>query len=263
MKIKFSMSRIFFWLTMIFFYLPIFLLVFYSFNDSKTSSFTFFSLRWYKELFFNSSDLWQVFLRSIVIAISSSSIAVIISTLGAIGIKWYNYRFKNYLKIVNYIPLILPDLIIGVSLLLFFNIQIMGFRNIPLGMMTIFIAHTTFNIPFSLLIILARLDEFDYSVIEASRDLGATEWQTLTKVILPNMTPGIVSGFLMSLTLSLDDFVITSFVTGINSDTLPIKIYSMLKFGVSPIVNALSTILVLGTLIIALSSRKVQKYMIN
>lgn len=260
---KFSISKIFFILTIIFFYLPVCLLIFYSFNEAKASTFTGFSLKWYKELFFNSRALWVVFLRSIIIAFSSSLVAVVISTLGAIGIKWYNYKVKNYLKIVNYIPLILPDLIIGVSLLLFFNIQIAGFKNIPLGMTTIFIAHTTFNIPFSLLIILSRLDEFDYSIVEASRDLGATEWQTLVRVILPSMLPGIISGLLMSLTLSLDDFVITSFVTGVNSDTLPIKIYSMLKFGVSPVVNALSTILVLGTFIIALSSKRIQKYIIN
>lgn len=200
------------------------------------------------------------FFRSIIIALTSSIFSVIIAVLGAIGIKWYNFKFKSYIKILNYIPLIIPDLIIGVSLLLFFN---MNFAKVPLGMITIFIAHTTFNIPFSLFIIMSRLSEFDFSIIEASRDLGASECQTLTKVVIPTMIPGILSAFLMSLTLSLDDFVITSFVTGTNSDTLPIQIYSMLKFGVKPTINALSTILILGTLILALSSRKLQKYMLK
>lgn len=260
---KRRVSLLFFILVLIFFYLPIFMLIALSFNESKGYQWTNFSIKWYKELFFNSPALWEAFLRSIIIAITSSTISVSIATLGSIGIKWYNSRMKSYVKILNYIPLIIPDLIIGVSLLIFFNLNITGNGGIPLGMLTIFIAHTTFNIPFALFIIMSRLDEFDYSIVEASRDLGATEWQSLIKVIIPSMTPGIVSAFLMSLTLSLDDFVITSFVTGNNSDTLPIQIYSMLKFGVTPTINALSTILILGTLVLAVSSRKLQKYMLS
>ena len=257
-KKKFSLF--FFVLVMVFFYLPIFMLIVLSFNSTKAYEFKSFSLRWYIELFTRSPKLWQAFERSILIALTSSSISVVIAVLGAIGIKWYNFKLKAYSRVLNYIPLVLPDLIIGVSLLLFFN---MNFAKIPLGMLTVFIAHTTFNIPFSLFIIMSRIDEFDFSIVEASRDLGATELQTLNKVILPTMIPGIISAFLMSMTLSLDDFVITSFVTGTNSDTLPIQIYSMLKFGISPTINALSTILILGTLILALSSRKLQKYMLS
>ena len=257
-KKKFSLF--FFVLVMLFFYLPIVMLIVLSFNSTKAYEFKSFSLRWYIELFTRSPKLWQAFGRSILIALSSSFISVVIAVLGSIGIKWYNFKLKSYSRVLNYIPLVLPDLIIGVSLLLFFN---MNFAKIPLGMLTIFIAHTTFNIPFSLFIIMSRIDEFDFSIVEASRDLGATELQTLNKVILPTMVPGIISAFLMSMTLSLDDFVITSFVTGTNSDTLPIQIYSMLKFGVSPTINALSTILILGTLILALSSRKLQKYMLS
>lgn len=257
---KKKLSLFFFVLVMVFFYLPIIMLIVLSFNSSKGYTFKSLSLRWYIELFTRSPRMWQAFLRSIVIALSSSMISVVIATLGAIGIKWYNFKVKSYVKILNYIPLVIPDLIIGVSLLIFFN---MSFAKIPLGMLTIFIAHTTFNIPFSLFIIMARLDEFDFSIVEASRDLGASEWQSLTKIIFPSMIPGIISAFLMSMTLSLDDFVITSFVTGTNSDTLPIQIYSMLKFGVSPTINALSTILILGTLILSISSRKLQKYMLS
>ncbi|WP_066899282.1 ABC transporter permease [Streptobacillus notomytis] len=260
MNEKRKFSLFFFVLVMIFFYLPIIMLIILSFNSSKGYEFKSFSLRWYIELFTKSPGLWQAFGRSIIIAVSSSTISVVIAILGAIGIKWYNFKVKSYVKILNYIPLVIPDLIIGVSLLLFFN---MNFAKIPLGMFTIFIAHTTFNIPFSLFILMSRLSEFDFSIVEASRDLGATELQTLNKIILPTMIPGIISAFLMSLTLSLDDFVITSFVTGNNSDTLPIQIYSMLKFGVSPTINALSTILIFGTLVLALSSRKLQKYMLS
>lgn len=255
-----TFSFIFFLLVIIFFYLPIIMLIVLSFNSSKSYAFKSFSLRWYITLFTKSPRLWQSFGRSIVIALTSSFISVFIATFGAIGVKWYNFKVKSYVKIVNYVPLVIPDLIIGVSLLIFFN---MSFSKIPLGMLTIFIAHTTFNIPFSLFIIMSRLYEFDFSIVEASRDLGANEFQTLKRVILPSMVPGIISAFLMSMTLSLDDFVITSFVTGANSDTLPIQIYSMVKFGVSPTINALSTILILGTLILALSSRKLQKYMLS
>ncbi|VWL85609.1 ABC transporter permease [Oceanivirga miroungae] len=252
-------SKIVFFSVIVFLYLPIIMLIVLSFNESKAYMWKAFSLKWYKELFLSSPKLWATFFRSIIIALTSSFIAVIIATLGAIGIKWYNYRIKGYVKLLAYIPLVLPDIIIGVSLLIFFNMN----KMIPLGMMSIFIAHTTFNIPFSLFIIMSRLDEFDYSIIEASRDLGATEFQSLTKVILPSMKPGIISAFLMSLTLSLDDYVITSFVTGPGSDTLPIQIYSMLKYGISPTINALSTILIIGTLVLALSSRKLQKYMLG
>ncbi len=252
-------STLFFALVIIFFYVPIIMLVILSFNASKAYVWDKFSLKWYKELFFNSPHLWITFWRSIVIALLSSSASVVIATLGAIGIKWYNFKMKNYVKILTYVPLVLPDLIIGVSLLIFFNMN----SNITLGLTTIFIAHTTFNIPFSLFIIMSRLDEFDFSIVEAARDLGATEFQTLIKIIIPTMTPGIISAFLMSLTLSLDDYVITSFVTGTNSDTLPIQIYSMLKFGISPTINALSTILIIGTLILSISSRKLQKYLLK
>ena len=263
MNEKRRISLLFFVLVMIFFYLPIIMLVTLSFNNSKNFIWTGFSLKWYIELFTSSPGLWQAFGRSILIGLTSSVLSVFVATFGAIGIKWYNSRMKNYVKFLNYIPLILPDLIIGVALLIFFNMQIGMYKGVELGMTTIFIAHTAFNIPFSLFIIMARLDEFDYSIVEAARDLGANEFQTLLKVILPSMMPGIVSAFLMAMTLSLDDFVITSFVTGTNSNTLPVQIYSMIKFGVSPVINALSTILIIGTIILSLSSRKLQKYMLN
>ena len=230
MNEKRRISLLFFVLVMIFFYLPIVMLVTLSFNNSKNFLWTGFSLKWYIELFTSSPDLWQAFGRSILIGLTSSVFSVFI---------------------------------IGVALLIFFNMQIGAYQGMELGMKTIFIAHTTFNIPFTLFIIMARLDEFDYSIVEAARDLGANEFQTLIKVILPSMMPGIISAFLMAMTLSLDDFVITSFVTGTNSNTLPVQIYSMIKFGVSPVINALSTILIIGTIILSLSSRKLQKYMLN
>jgi spermidine/putrescine transport system permease protein len=132
-----------------------------------------------------------------------------------------------------------------------------------LGLTTIFIAHTTFNIPFVLFIILSRLEEFDYSIVEAAYDLGATEWQALTKVIIPAILPGIISGFLIAVTLSFDDFVTTFFVAGPGSSTLPLRIYSMIRLGVSPVINALSVLLIGISIILTLSTKSLQKYLIK
>ena len=132
-----------------------------------------------------------------------------------------------------------------------------------MGLTTIFIAHTTFNIPFVLFIILSRLEEFDYSIVEAAYDLGATEWQALTKVIIPAILPGIISGFLIAVTLSFDDFVTTFFVAGPGSSTLPLRIYSMIRLGVSPAINALSVLLIGISIILTLSTKSLQKYLIK
>ena len=258
---KRRISLFFFILVLIFFYLPIIMLVVLSFNNSRGFSWGGFSLKWYIELFRNSPDLWEAVLRSILIALGSSFLSVVIATLGAIAIKWYNFKVKKYVKFISYIPLVIPDIIMGISLAIFFANIVKG--GVPLSMWTIFIAHTTFNIPFALFIIMSRLHEFDYSVVEAAYDLGASEFTTLVKVIIPMMMPGIIAGFLMAVTLSFDDFVITSFVSGNGQPTLPIYIYASIKRGVSPVVNALSVILIIGTIILTFSSRKLQKNLLG
>lgn len=258
---KRRISLFFFILVLIFFYLPIIMLVVLSFNNSRGFSWGGFSLKWYIELFRNSPDLWEAVLRSILIALGSSFLSVVIATLGAIAIKWYNFKVKKYVKFISYIPLVIPDIIMGISLAIFFANIVKG--GVPLSMWTIFIAHTTFNIPFALFIIMSRLDEFDYSVVEAAYDLGASEFTTLVKVIIPMMMPGIIAGFLMAVTLSFDDFVITSFFSGNGQPTLPIYIYASIKRGVSPVVNALSVILIIGTIILTFSSRKLQKNLLG
>lgn len=263
---KRKISLFFFILVLIFFYMPIMMLVILSFNNGRGFSWEGFSLKWYLELFIKSPDLWEAFLRSVLIAVTSSVISVVIATLGAIAIKWYNFKVKNYVKFVSYIPLVIPDIIMGISLAIFFanfRIPFLGIEGIPLSLWTVFIAHTTFNVPFALFIIMSRLDEFDYAVVEAAHDLGASEFQTLVKVIIPIMMPGIISGFLMAMTLSFDDYVITSFVSGNGEPTLPLYIYSSIKRGVSPVVNALSVILIIGTIILTFSSRKLQKNLLG
>lgn len=251
-------SLFFFLFTMLFFYLPLLILVIYSFNEGKSMVWKGFSLKWYRELFQYSENIWKAFRYSIGVAIVSGFLSTVIGTLGAIALKWYSFKSKKYLEILTVLPLVVPDIIIGVSLLILFaSIQL------KLGLLTIFIAHTTFNIPYVLFIVLARLDEFDYSVVEAAYDLGANERQTLQKVILPMLFPAIISGFLMAVTLSFDDFVITFFVAGPGSSTLPLRIYSMIRLGVSPVINALSVILILISVILTLSTKKLQKNFIG
>ncbi|MBN2419902.1 MAG: ABC transporter permease [Deltaproteobacteria bacterium] len=255
---KHRISGFFFWMTMLFFYAPLMVLIVFSFNEGRSMDFTGFSFRWYKVLFFDSAKLWGSFYNTVIIALSSALVSTLIGTLGAIGIYWYHFKLKKYLEVISYLPIILPEIIIGVSMLMFF-----AGMNMPLGLSTIIIAHITFNIPFVMLIVIARLSEFDYSIIEAAHDLGATEMDTLVKVIIPMCMPGILSGFLVAITLSIDDFVITFFVTGPGASTLPLHIYSMLRFGLSPAINALSVILIVGSLVMAFMSKKLFRHMFN
>ncbi len=239
-----------------FLFLPLAILIAYSFNAGKTAEWTGFSLDWYVKLFSGSRDLWRAFGNSISIALSSAVTATAVGTLGAVGMNWYRFRIKPYVKLVTFMPLIMPEIILGVSLLTFFT----GV-GLPLGWFSVYVAHTTFCLPFAFLMVTARLEEFDYSVIEAARDLGANERQTLAKVIVPMTMPGIVSGFLTAITLSMEDFVTTFFVAGAGSSTLPVTVFGqMTKGGISPVINALSTILILGTVMLSLLARNFLKY---
>lgn len=247
---KFSLSITILVITIVFLFLPLFFIGLYSFNGNKGTEFTDFSLVWYKELLCNSEDLWDALLNSLIIAFSSALVSTILGTLAAVGIKWYKFFGKNYIQSISFLPMVIPEVIIGVSTVIFF-----AGIGVPLGLFTIFAAHTTFCLPFVYLMVTARIDEFDFSIIEASRDSGATERQTMTKVIIPSILPGILSGFMMAVTMSLEDFVITFFVSGPGSTTLPLYVYSMIRFGVSPVINALSVLLVLVTLLIAIGLR--------
>ncbi len=249
-----SLSRIILIVTLLFLFLPLFHIVLYSFNESKGGDFTGFSMVWYKELFFNSPDLWESLFNSFFIAFTSSAVATVLGTLAAIGINWYKFKGKAYIQTISFLPMVLPEVIVGVSTVIFFS----GIH-LPLGLFTIFAAHTTFCLPFVFLMVLARLDEFDYSIIEAAHDLGATDRETMFKVIIPAILPGVLSGFMMSVTMSLEDFVITFFVSGPGSTTLPLYVYSMIRFGVSPVINALSFIMILFTVLFAFSIRKFLK----
>lgn len=246
----FSFSNTLLFLSLLFLFIPLFVIIFFSFNESKSSSFTRFSFVWYEELFLHSSRLWLSLFYSAIVAFFSALLATILGSLAAIGINWYKFLGRNYIKTTSFLPMVLPEVIMGVSLLIFLS----GIH-MNLGLVTIIIAHTTFCLPFVFLMVSARVDEFDYSIIEASRDLGATEKETLWLVIIPAIMPGIMSGFMMSITMSIEDFVITSLVNG-NVETLPIYVYNMIRHGVSPVINSLSFVLILIICLIAFALRK-------
>ncbi|MCR5724938.1 MAG: ABC transporter permease [Treponema sp.] len=248
---RISFSKTVLALSLLFLFIPLFVITFYSFNGSKDTTFTGFSFVWYEKLLFQSGPLWQSLWNSLVVAVLSSIVATILGTLAAIGITWYRFFGKQYIQSISFLPMVLPEVIMGVSLLIFFS----GIK-MSLGLTTIFIAHTTFCLPFVYLMVSARIDEFDYSIIEASHDLGANERQTLFLVIIPAIMPGIISGFMMSVTMSLEDYVITSLVSGPGSTTLPLYVYSMIRFGVSPVINSLSFVLILAICAITFVLRK-------
>ncbi len=241
-------------LTIVFLFIPLVIVTLFSLNSSRGMQWEVASLIWYYRLIFDSPSLWRAFRNSIIIALSSSVTAVAIGSLAAVGIKWYRFTGKGYITTISYLPMVLPEVIIGISMLIFFSAV-----KVSLGMFTIFVAHTTFNLPFVFMLVSARMDEFDYSTVEAARDLGATERQTLTKVIIPSIMPAIASSMLMCITMSLEDFVITFFVAGPGSSTLPLYVYSMIRYGVSPVINALSFVMIFGTMLIAFTFRKFLK----
>lgn len=254
-----SFSRIVTVVTLIFFYLPIVVVVSFSFNSSKTPFWTGFTFDWYVQLFSSSrfNYIWRTFFNSIVVGTSASLVAVILGTLAAISIYLGSERFRRLMWTTTYIPFVIPDLIIGVSLLLLF-----ATIRIPLSLVTVFLAHVTFSIPYTMMVVLTRLQDFDKTIIEAAYDLGATRSVALRKIIVPIAMPGIVASFFMAFTLSIDDFVITFFVAGPNATTLPLQIFSMIRFGISPVINAISTLLLVGTIFISVVLRRYLRYII-
>lgn len=247
-------SRVPFFVSMmvlLFFYLPIGMLCLQSFNAAKFGgSWKGFSLRWYQELW-QREDIHNAAYNTLVIACSSTLIALVLGCLAAWCLHRYTNRFQKLHHGLIYAPLVVPDILMGISLLLLFvNFQI------PLSMMTIIIAHTTFCISYVTLIMLARLQDFDESVIEAARDLGAG-WGTITlRILIPLLGPGIAAGCLLAFTLSVDDFVITFLVSGPGNTTLPVKIFSMMRRSSPQVINALSVIFMAVTFTIVLISQR-------
>ena len=250
-------------LVFVFFYAPILVLVIFSFNRGRfVSQWTGFSLAWYAKLLQNDA-IGMALRNSLIVAVVSTVISTIMGTLVALGMERYNFRGKVTMDSVLYLPIIIPDIAMAIMLLLFFVQagQLLGKIgiNIGLGLGTIILAHVAFNISYVAVVVRARLADFDRSLEEAARDLYANEWNTFRFITLPLIAPGIVGGALLAFTLSLDDFVITFFTSGPGSTTLPLRIYSMVKTGVTPEINALSTLMLLSSMVLVFASLVVQR----
>lgn len=237
----------------LFLYLPIVILIVFSFNKSKLNAvWTGFTFDWYFKLMSNSAVLDATY-TSLLVALVSTILATMIGTLAAVGMYRYHFRGKTALDSMLYLPIVIPEIVMGISMLALF-----AQLNVPLGFWTLVAAHITFSIPFVVVVVKARLDGFDKSIEEAAMDLGATPWQTFIKVTLPVIAPGVIAAALLAFTLSIDDVIISFFVAGPSSATLPLKIFSMVKFGVTPEINALSTLMLLVTLFIAIMAERIR-----
>ncbi|MFW6373054.1 MAG: spermidine/putrescine ABC transporter permease PotC [Thermodesulfobacteriota bacterium] len=237
-----------------FLYLPLLILIVYSFNQSKYSTnWTGWTLHWYRSLWDNAL-LLDAAVNSLIVAGISSITATVIGTLAAVA--FYRYRFigRKVLYSLVYVVMMSPDIVMGISLLIFFMLV-----GLPIGFRTLLLSHITFCLPFVVVTVYARISGFDPRVIEAARDLGAGEFQTFRYILLPLLMPAVVSGWLLSFTLSLDDVIVSFFVTGPSFEILPLKIYSMVRLGVKPEVNALSTVLFGFTLIMVTLSQLLVK----
>ena len=234
-----------------FLYLPLAIVIAFSFNDSRLNAeWVGFTLHWY-EVLLHDEDMLQAAGNSLLIALVSSLAATVLGTLAGLAIHRYDFRLLGLLAMA---PVAMPEILLGVSLLLFF-IQVL---NLTLGMLSIVLAHITFSIGFVAIIVRVSLAALDESIFEAARDLGASPWQTFRHITLPLIMPGVAAGGLMAFTLSIDDFVITFFTAGVGVQTLPLRIYSMIKIAVTPEVNAASTLMMVLTLsLILLASRLV------
>ena len=242
------------WLLLVFFFLyaPLVALVAFSFNDSKRNTvWRGFTLNYYDKLF-NDQALLIAFANSLTIAFIAMLISLAIGTLAAVLLWRYRFVGKTALEGAFTLPIVVPEICMGVAMLLFFTRVVPWPNNIiwPLSLGSIIIAHVSFCFPFVALVVGARLASFNKEQEEAARDLGANEWQAFRDILLPHLRPALIAGGLLAFTLSLDDFVITFFTSGPDTITFPVKVYSMLRFSVTPEVNAASTMLILLTIVL-------------
>ncbi|KSU89152.1 MULTISPECIES: ABC transporter permease [Priestia] len=243
---KWKWSNIYLILVFVILYAPIFYLMYYSFNSGGSMrEFEGFTLQWYKEVF-QDTRLLIIVLNTLIIALLSSVISTILGIIGALAIIYVKRRrVQNALLTLNNVLIVSPDVIIGASFLILFTIV-----GIKLGFTSVLLAHIAFSVPIVVIMILPKLQEMSPTLIDAARDLGASRFQVLSKVILPFISPGIFAGFFLALTYSLDDFAVTFFVTGNGFSTLSVEIYSLARRGVSLTINALSTLIFLFTVLL-------------
>lgn len=260
---KWSLRTVFL-ATAIFLYVPIIVLVIFSFNNSRRGG----NVIWrgfttdYYEKAFNNASLVEAFVNSITIAVISTVFAVLLGAVTAVTLWRYRFPLKPVFEGMVALPIVIPEICMGVSLAVFFSS--IGFimppeTPWPFSLTNIIIAHITFSFPFAAMVIRARLQNFNPEMAEAARDLGASEYEVFRDILLPFMVPGLIAGGLLAFTLSLDDFVITFFTSGPNTVTFPVKVYSMVRFSVTPEINAASTILILMTLVLTTIAIRFQK----
>lgn len=242
-------TKIYFGLIFLFLYIPIGIMIFMSFNSGKnTTVWKGFSYKWYGELFKNK-ELMNALGNTLIIAVLASIFATILGTAAAIGIHNFKGKSRAVIQNVSNLPIISPDIVMGVSLMLLFSFVGVLF-NFQMGFVTVLISHICFCVPFVVLNVMPRLRRMDQSVYDAALDLGCNQWQAFYKVVLHELMPGIFSGMLMSFTYSMDDVVITHFTRGARFNNLSTKIFEMLRKQVLPTVNALSALLFLAIIII-------------
>ncbi|AMG04490.1 spermidine/putrescine ABC transporter permease PotC [Vibrio mimicus] len=237
-------------LVYLFLYLPIIVLIVNSFNENKFGiKWGGFTTKWYHALM-NNDSLMQAAWHSINVAVFSATAATLIGSLTAVALFRYQFKGKKVVSGMLFVVMMSPDIVMAISLLALF--LVMGAK---LGFFTLLIAHITFCLPFVVVTVYSRLNGFDVKMLEAAKDLGAGEWVILKKIILPLAKPAVAAGWLLSFTLSLDDVIISSFVTGPTYEILPLKIYSMVKVGISPEVNALATVMLVVSLVLVIASQ--------
>ena len=235
-------------------YLPIGVVVVFSFNEARLPvRFTGFSLKWYQELF-QDRDLLQALKNSLILAVSSCGVSAVIGTLGAVGLSRIHWKTKGVMEYISILPMMIPEIILGMVLMAFFYML-----NLPFGMLTLLIGHTVFCVPYILMEVKARLVGMDPSLEEAARDLGAGSFRAFWDITLPLIMPAVLSGCLLAFAMSFDDVVISIFVNGPKLSTLPIKVYTQLKTGVTPEINALCTVILTAVILVELVSSLFQK----
>jgi len=232
------------YLVLLLLFLPIFILVAFSFNESRLNVvFTGFTFDWYGRLFANP-DLLDAFKNTLLIAVTSTAVSTVLGILGAVGLQKFHFRGKPLIDKLIYIPIVIPEIVLGIALLSVFTLA-----RLELSLWTVLLAHISFSVPFVITSVRSTLYSLPKNLEEAAADLGASPWQTFFRVTLPLIMPGVISGALLAFTLSLDDVVISYFAAGPGTNTLPLYIYSNIKTGISPDVNALTSLMLIFTII--------------
>ncbi len=251
----------------LFLYLPIIIVMVFSFNNSRsTAQWTGFSLQWYKEMIQDEQVILALW-NSLFVAVVSTGISTVLGTLAALAMERYQFPGKLAMDALIYLPIIIPDIAMAIMLLIFFNLTGLGFEPWRLRILgvrlavpfSVIIGHVAFNISFVAVVVRARLAQMDRALEEAAQDLYADSWQTFRRITLPMLMPGIIGGALLAFTLSLDDFVITFFTSGAGFNTLPVRVFGMIRKGVTPKINALSTLMLAGSLLLVLLSILLRK----